>query len=416
MKKVIILLWCAITVLSNSCIGKVGGSVDFYGFDYSEIATDVKLAIVEEEGSVVLPTNCIEYDTKLMLSDVFSMIEVVPLESLESSLIGGIDKLVSCDTTILVIDKYKTKSIKQFTKRGGFVGVIGSNGRGPGQYYEPTDCVVYKDTILVYDQFQQKIIFYGNRGEFLKEKKVPFTFNSFYVFDNNSFIFQMYDNDNDHINEILGYSLIWCDSMFNIQHKSLYKEKDKYNTMINSGLTLGLDKVYFHPPYSDSVYQVEENGVIKLAYLLEMHTPLPAELLLRKNGEKLSKMSYETPNNYMLFTGIPYISNKKVLYEISFNRRVQFVFFHSELQKCIAGDLVVNDLSRLVGGPGKPIFAGSDYLITYEHAYRIKETMESYKKHGLDVKDFLNAREQMVAEKLKDYSNPVLFFYCYKDE
>jgi hypothetical protein len=322
MKNFIISLLCAITVLSFSCTGKRGGADYFHGFDYSEIATEVKLAIVEEEGSVVLPTNCIEFDAKLTLSDVFTMMEAVPLESLEGSLIGGIDKLLFCDSTILVIDKYKTKSVKQFTKQGGFVGLIGSNGRGPGQYYEPTDCVVYKDTILVYDQFQQKIIFFGNRGELIKEKKVPFTFNSFYLFDNNSFLFQMYDNDNEHINEILGYSLIWCDSLFNIQHKSLYKEKDKYNAMINSGLTLGLDKVYFHPPYGDSIYQVEDKGVIKLAFLLEMQVPLPAELLLRNNGEQLSKMSYETPNNYMLFTGIPYMSNKNVLYEISFNRRV----------------------------------------------------------------------------------------------
>ena len=74
--------------------------------------------------------------------------------------------------------------------------------------------------------------------------------------------------------------------------------------MINSGLTLGLDKVYFHPPYSDSIYQIEEKGVIKLAYLLEVQLPLPDELLLRKNGEQLSKMSYRNSNNYMLFTGI----------------------------------------------------------------------------------------------------------------
>jgi hypothetical protein len=92
------------------------------------------------------------------------------------------------------------------------------------------------------------------------------------------------------------------------------------------------------------------------------------------------------------------------------------VFFHRELQKCIAGDQVVNDLSRLVGGLGKPIYAGPDFLITYEHAYRIKETMETYKKYGLDVKDLLNEREQMIAEKLKVYSNPVIFFYCYKEE
>lgn len=416
MKKIIISLFCAITVLSYSCIGKGRGADAFKGFDFSEIATEVKLAMVEEEGSVVLPTNCIEYDTQLTLSYVFTEIEVVPLESSEGSLIGGIDKLLFCDSTLLVIDKYKTKSVKQFTKGGDFVGLIGSNGRGPGQYYEPTDCVVYKDTILVYDQFQQKIIFFGNRGELIKEQKVPFTFNSFFVFDNNSFLFQMYDNDNEHINEILGYSLIWCDSLFNIQHKSLYKEKDKYNAMINSGLTLGLDKVYFHPPYSDSIYQVEDKGVIKLGYLLEAQLPLPEELLLRKNGEQLSKMSYETPNNYMLFIGIPYISKGKVLYEISLNCRVQYVFFHSELQKCIAGDQVVNDLSRLVGGLGKPIYARPDYLITYEHAYRIKETMETYKKHGLDVKDLLNEQEQMIAEKLKDYSNPVLFFYHYKEE
>lgn len=416
MKNAIISLLCAITIISHSCIGKGEGPNDFKEFNLAEIATEVKLAMVKEEGSVVLPTNCIVYNTKLMLSDLFTEIDAVPLESSEGSLIGGIDKLLFCDSTLLVVDKYKTKSIKQFTKGGGFVGLIGSNGRGPGQYYEPTDCVVYKDTIIVYDQFQQKIIFFGNRGDLIKEQKVPFTFNSFFVFDNNNLLFQMYDNDNQHINEILGYSLIWCDSLFNIQHKSLYKEKDKYNNMINSGLTLGLDKVYFHPPYSDSIYQIEEKGVIKLAYLLEVQLPLPDELLLRKNGEQLFKMSYETPNNYMLFTGIPYISKNKVLYEISFNRRVQHVFFQRDLQKCLAGDLVINDLSHLTSGLGKPIYAGLDYLITYEHAYRIKETMETYKKYGLDAKDLLNEKEQIIAEKLKDYSNPVLFFYHYKEE
>lgn len=416
MKNVIISLCCVLTVLSYSCIRKGGDAVDSFGLGYSEIANDVKLADVVEEGSVVLPTNCIEFDTQLLLSDVFTKVVAVPLESVEGSFIGGIDNLLFIDSTLLVKDKRKSKSVKQFTKRGEFVGFIGSSGRGPGQYTEPTDIVVFNDTILVYDQFQHKIIFYGNRGEFLKERRVPFSFHSFHVFDNNSFVFQMFDNDNQHINEILGYSLIWTDSLFNIQYKSLYKEKDKYNTMINSGLALGLDKVYFHPPHSGSIYQVGDKGAIKLAYQLETRVPLPAELLLRRNEEKLFKMSSETPNHYMLFTGIPFISNKIVLYEISFNRSVQHVFFHRELQKCIAGDLVLNDLSRLGGGFGNPIFAGPDYLITYEHAYRIKQTFEVYKEHGLDVKDLLNEREQMIAEKLEEYSNPVLFFFYYKEE
>ena len=225
MKNAIISLLCAITIISHSCIGKGEGPNDFKEFNLAEIVTEVKLAMVKEEGSVVLPTNCIVYNTELMLSDLFTEIDAVPLESSEGSLIGGIDKLLFCDSTLLVVDKYKTKSIKQFTKGGGFVGLIGSNGRGPGQYYEPTDCVVYKDTIIVYDQFQQKIIFFGNRGDLIKEQKVPFTFNSFFVFDNNNLLFQMYDNDNQHINEILGYSLIWCDSLFNIQQRVYIKKK-----------------------------------------------------------------------------------------------------------------------------------------------------------------------------------------------
>ncbi len=410
MKKIIYFI---LIITAYSCLNK-SSNYNFKEFDLTDISSNIKTGLIDVDQQTILPTNCIKYDSEIKLSTVFSKIDYIPLESTSESLIGQIDKIIPYDSCFIIVDKYKTRTVKQFKTNGKFIRTIGRNGKGPGEYYEPTDCILYNDTIIIYDQFQQKMIYYNNEGKMINEKKVPFIFNSFHKFNNNSYLYQMYDSDNYHLKEILGYSLIWCDSLFNIKYKSLYKEKDKYNYHTNRGLVNGLNDIYFHAPYCDSVYKVKDNGEIKLEYLLDPINPLPEKLLLRKNQNKLSKMSYLTDNYYILFTGVPYISENVILYQISYNKYVQLVFYNKNSKTCVAGDMSINDLSKLVDF-GSPIYSGKNYLITYQNAYEIIETLNNYKKYGLDINELGSEIELKIAETIDDFSNPVLMYYYYKE-
>lgn len=415
MNKFLLFKIISFILILNGCANSEKSSTSFKDFNLSSLTKNIGISNIEDEETTILPTKCIKEGTNILLSDIFTSINLIPLETSKDALIGDVYKLLFCDSTLIIVDRYKTKTVKHFTNQGKFIGLIGSIGKGPGQYTEPTDCVIFNNMILIYDQFQHKIIFYDKNSHLLKEKKVPFTFSSFHVFANNSFLFQMFDSDNFHINEIIGYSLIWCDSLFNIKHKGIYKEKDKYNNYTNRGLENRLDKIYFHPPFTDSVYQIKDNGKIKLEFLLDTHKQIPEELLLRQNQNKLFDMLSKTPNNYMLFTNNAYVSNQYVFYEISLNRFVNRVFYNKKTKECYAGDRIGNDLNPLISF-NKFLYSDSCFLIGYNQAYSIIDNMKFIKETGsVDMNKIMDKKSLDIITNLNNYSNLVLIYYQYAE-
>lgn len=104
-----------------------------------------------------------EQKTEKGLSDYFSSIEVIPLETSDSSIMAAADKLIYCRGKYYLLDVRSIEGVLIFDKDGKFLNKLVRMGRGPQEYYTANDFVVDPSngdisimssiggTVLVYD-------------------------------------------------------------------------------------------------------------------------------------------------------------------------------------------------------------------------------------------------------------------------
>ena len=120
------------------------------------------------------------------VEEICDSVSFIRLSSDTEATIGAIDQIIFLDSVLILRDGYTSKSVKMFSKSGQFVRSIGSHGRGPGEYIEPTFMELYGNKIAIYDQFMRRIQFYNLEGKFLKSVKFPFYSMKFHIFKERS--------------------------------------------------------------------------------------------------------------------------------------------------------------------------------------------------------------------------------------
>lgn len=71
--------------------------------------------------------------TAVSLDSVFSHLELIPLETNDSCLLIGIDKLICFEERFYVLDLQRP-ALYIFSKSGNFIQQISRKGNGPGEY------------------------------------------------------------------------------------------------------------------------------------------------------------------------------------------------------------------------------------------------------------------------------------------
>jgi hypothetical protein len=118
------------------------------------------------------------------LSDLgFVDIEYIPLETIEQSLISGIDPVFFNDYSINKIipgDSYfiikNGARVLKFREDGSLIASIGNIGRGPDEINQIEDLDIDKTNQNIYmvSGWQKKFFIYSPTGEFIKSFNVPF--------------------------------------------------------------------------------------------------------------------------------------------------------------------------------------------------------------------------------------------------
>ena len=121
----------------------------------------------------IITVNEKDVNTKRKASDVFSGITLVPLETSNNSLMGGINKIVPVGDTLFLQDN-KGKSILLFDRSGIFLKKIHRLGRGPGEYITLDDFTVTRSgKIIILDGEHHKLIFLDRDGTYLSQQVLP---------------------------------------------------------------------------------------------------------------------------------------------------------------------------------------------------------------------------------------------------
>lgn len=191
-------------------------------------------------------------------------VEYVFLETNKNCLIGNISKILYQNRRFYILDKFESKAIFVFNKKGDFLYKIDKTGKGPGEYLELRDFDIDKEgNIYLYDNNAMKIIKYFADSEKFKEFKVKYRFEEFKMIDDEKmFVYNLYEKGK--ISAIFAIYRIKNRKLITIiPGRKLYDDFD--NPRFNSSFLLqSSDNLFFSPVFSNEIYKVSEEKVTKI--------------------------------------------------------------------------------------------------------------------------------------------------------
>ncbi|GHT79045.1 hypothetical protein FACS189464_3470 [Bacteroidia bacterium] len=104
---------------------------------------------------------------------MFKDVKTIILETNENCLIGGINEFQVFNNYLFILDRISAKSLYIFDKSGHFVRKIGQLGKGPGEYIKVIDFTIdTKNGIIYLLDFHYKILKYKIDGTFIQSFRI----------------------------------------------------------------------------------------------------------------------------------------------------------------------------------------------------------------------------------------------------
>jgi len=193
-------------------------------------------------------TISVDLDQKQNVSifNIFSKIDIIPLETNDSSLIKFISKLVVYHDNFYILDDMS--KIITFTHDGKFLFQINNKGIGPDEYIGISDFDIYSDSLSILSGMDSRMHIYDNKGNFIRRFKLPNIKKSYESFKNvnkDTVAFWTYDYENRL-------------KLYSKSTKQIFKEKMPEKNDIYT--YLGIQKF----PYENYIPSVNDNRVFKI--------------------------------------------------------------------------------------------------------------------------------------------------------
>ena len=122
-----------------------------------------------------IPVNPDVEESKLSMSELFSDLKYIKLETNPQSLIGQVSKIIPFKEQLIIVDKMASK-ILIFGKDGQFIKSIGKKGSGPGEFTGIEDVAVDEknNRIFVLDDSGQQLLIFNLQNEYCGKKNIDF--------------------------------------------------------------------------------------------------------------------------------------------------------------------------------------------------------------------------------------------------
>ncbi|MGD9771698.1 MAG: 6-bladed beta-propeller [Parabacteroides sp.] len=355
------------------------------------------------ELDIDLDKNTLPFDS------LMDFVSFVKLETTGENLVGAISQILFVNNKIIVVDFDVSKTITVYDESGKYLNNIGKLGQGPGEYAYLGHVTLTPDKsmVVVVDMGSGYLKYFGLDGNFVKSKKTPFWFSSC-EFITDEIIAGNYDGGNTLYGENNSQykpQLIITNLQGNVFHsgfKSYYNKKFTMSTMMP--LRKFEDKVFYSPPFSDTIYHLTQKG-IHPEYHLNMNRTKPLII----NADMTNEYYHEYTENNPMFNGE--IIELKDVTMINISERYKnwsrFIIYSKKQDKIFScTGTLSNPFFRIFSVP-KARYK-DDMIVVDERASNIIANRNIFYQLG----------EKNIVDKLfKDLTednNPVLFFYKIK--
>jgi len=263
-------------------------------------------------------------DPKTQVDSFMNEIEdvsLIPLKIDTSVILSDATMQLRVTSKYIYIFDVKFKKLYGFSANGNYQFKIDKFGRGPGEYIQPGNFFVSKDSeISIYDQATKKILFYDKYGHFIKEKiidcpanNVAYLADSFFVAYAQNTVF--YDKNKD------GVKIVKINGMTSKTFLPLPKWISNSKLKLATGSNFSYQD--FSPrlflPWSNYVYSITPDSVsckykidfrehnIPESFLSDNETNIDENIIeitkrINDSGWASSIDFYQESSNYCFFT------------------------------------------------------------------------------------------------------------------
>ena len=198
-------------------------------------------------------------ETKVSMNDLFSKVEVVPLETNDSCLLVRPYKVLQWDDYYGVFD-FNIPSLFVYDSEGKFIRRIGRRGQGPGEFTYIYSVLRDDDTGVFYMLSPFSELFsYSADGTFRERVKLPQKFNYWSFEDYGDYWVTWSHPVND---EDPGISIISKETLECVHH--LWYGNPEVCVLLKALYKYG-DDVYFNTPMNRNIYKITKDSM-KVAY------------------------------------------------------------------------------------------------------------------------------------------------------
>lgn len=343
------------------------------------------------------------------LSDISTNVQYFPLQTTKNSLIGYVDKIVTCGNNIYIKNSYS--EILCFDLEGNFLFKLNKTGRGPGEYSYITDFDISSDNKTLISLSNGKILIFNNNNyEFVFTKSInlkpPFPSKIDFLPGTNNILLSIdpmtgLENSLTLLIDFNGDTILLKPNYYR------FEKKDKFiRGVANESLHYKFGKVLcFKEEFCDTVYFIDK----------ELNRFLP-RLIIDSQGKGLSpivrydseyaknhgnqiywvKSIMEMPR-FIIYTFEHNMSRYKVLYDKSIEKKFKVAFI----------DALKDDI---IGGPALDLgFCSEDKAYSLVDVLKLKKYINSINFLNTKVKDPHKKQDlKTLSESLKETDNAVL--------
>lgn len=350
------------------------------------------------------------------LSEIASDIQYIPLQTVDSSLISRIDKVVIQGNNIYVNNG--GTDIICFDKIGTFLGKLAKVGRGPGEYSFIQDFDISSDSKKLILLSNGKILLYNvNGNEFAFSKSIDLYEGvlkiSFIPGTDNILVSNgpWFGNETS-LNLVINLDR---DTLLSKQNCYTYEKVGSGFRATNDAIQYKLgDKVCFKEGFSDTIFYVNsKSDRISPHLILDSHGTFPPpkvrgdmEYAKAHAGEFSSvAIAYEVPR-YIFYYYMYKSIRHKIIYDKVLNKKYELALENA----------IVDDLD---GGPKIDLFMQNctgTYFYTSVDAIIFKKHIQSDEYTNAAVKEQKKKVELIeIANSVKESDNPILVIVTPKD-
>ncbi|MFR3330404.1 MAG: 6-bladed beta-propeller [Odoribacter splanchnicus] len=338
----------------------------------------------------VLTIDVGEVRELLPVSELFDSLRYVPLETNDNSIFKEVNKIeIDSEGNMYILDREGTNAIYKFNPVGKFVGKIGMQGRGPGEYLEATDFVLYQDTIVeIYDGELNKRIYYSCNGNFIKE------YTDLYGYGFAEYI---------HWGDTLAFFCIGGgyvpDLVVEIDTNRYGFFKKDFPELRNKGdyFSVYQNRLYCTDNYNDTIYRFSDRRMEPYLYVNFGDNSLPAHI---REYNKVGN------SNYCYDVGDVKFSERFFGFSFVYRSKINYVFKDLKNNKLYLTSSFLNDIDGLPFFIEGSVSDFSDCFVNCISSSIILSMYEYSKEKNLPI-SFVFAS---LVEKIDENSNPVVVF------